>query len=310
MSHDSSFVFAPQNTESYFYVDEYGLMLVKGDPDSARDTGKRSAFAVLTYEYEPFIEGLRNCYLTQFTKRGREYVQGYRHPKFKWDKINDMSRDHILGGLLAFKFAGRRLRLKYLANHLRWKISDKFKFEPILWSWMKFICAGKWWWGPIFYICAYPTMIAVTLWNRYWLKKGNFSREYHQLNYDPPLPLTDRQRVIRDKLFPCYALDGFIWMLWVIKPNIFRTGLQKIALKMVGQHNYLHEVLLGEYIPQLVIDGYKQMSSWRWTVWTNETDKRGCRLMTNPVLLAANRLEEDLLIKVKRLEDEVRNRRL
>lgn len=304
MNHDSSFVFDPQNTDSYFYVDEYGLMLVNGDPDSARDTGKRSAFALLTYDYNPFAEGIRNCYQTEFTKKGRAYVQGYRHPKFKGNKINDMSRDHILGGLLAFKFAGMRLRFKYLAENLRWKISDTMKFEPILWSWMKFM-AGKWWWGPIFYICAYPTMIFVTLWNKYWLKKGNFSLEYHQLNYDPPLPLTEKQKIIRERLFPCYALDGFIWMLWVIKPNLFRTGLQKIALKIVGRHNYLHKVLLGEHVSQLTINAYKQMNSWRWTVWTNETDKRGCRIMTKPILLSANRLEEDLLTKVKKLENEL-----
>jgi len=144
----------PENTDTYFYVDDYGMVLTKplweGDSGSERDSISRTAMAYKAWGDINLVYATRTCVLESLDNRGKFY-KVYRHPD---NCDDDMSRDHVLGLLLIEKFAGNNDTLKEYAKYFRWKISDKFNFTPDLWAWMKMI-TGKWWWSPVFFLVSY-----------------------------------------------------------------------------------------------------------------------------------------------------------
>jgi len=54
-----------------------------------------TADAYIAYEYRPFIDAVKNCFVKKITKKGKMYIQGYRHPYHFTRDYNDMSKDNI-----------------------------------------------------------------------------------------------------------------------------------------------------------------------------------------------------------------------
>ena len=180
-------------------------------------------------------------------------------------------------------------------------MSEKFCFTPDMWAWMK-ILAGKWWWWVPFILITYPVTLFNMLKNKLLYRLAGFTPEKHQLNWYPRYPLitaTQKQRILRRKLFPTYALYLFAWQLYVLPRNVFVRGLQKIALMMAGRTNYLVRLLLGDRsVTDIDIKHYRQMTNWRWGTTLNETCDRHVEILKREHMNVANRLEEDLLKKI------------
>ena len=296
----------PENADTYFYIDDWGMVMTqplwKGDEGKERDSILRTAWAYKAWGDKDLLHGVQGC--SRLDKKGR--IIFYRHPT---NSDNDMSRDHIIGAILIQKFENCSSILKWYANKLKWRISEKFCFTPDLWAWMK-ILAGKWWWWIPFVLLAYPTMTFNMLKNKLIYRLAEYTPEKHQLNWYPRYPLitaTQKQRILRRRLFPTYALYLFAWQLYVLPRNVFVRGLQKIALKMVGRYNYLIRLLLddpeyktknGIAVIYQAVNKYRQMTNWRWATTLNETCDRHVEIVKKDHMNVANRLEEDLLKKI------------
>jgi len=297
------------NTDTYFFVDDWGMVLTKplwegdGEVDGVpsvgqmRDSISRTAMAYKAWQHDELLYATRACVLESYDSKGKFY-KCFRHPN---NRDDDMSRDHVLGLLLIEKFAGNDSILKEYVNNFRWRISKKFTFTPDLWAFMKML-GGKWWWAPVYYLLSYFIMTYNLCLNKYLQYRCKFSEELHQLNWYPQWALkniTPLQAKLRRKLFPAYVLEEFAWQLYVLKPNVFVRGLQKISLKMTSRYNYLVRLLLGDNsVRDIDVLRYRQMTSWRWGVILNETCDRHVEIIKHKDMVAANRLEEDLLKKI------------
>ena len=289
------------NTDTFFHVDDWGMVLTKplweGDGGSERDSIFRTAIAYKAWDDIELVYAARACVLESWDERGKFY-QMFRHPD---NRDADMSRDHVLGMLMLEKFAGNDAILKEYAENLRWRISTRHKFTIDLWAFMK-ILGGKWWWTPVYYVASYVSMGYNLIKNTIIGKICKFSPEVHQWNWDPRWALkniTPLQAKLRRRLHPMYAIESFGWQLYVLPRNVFVRGLQKISLKMIGRYNYLTRLLLGDYsVTGTDINHYKQMTSWRWGVILNETCDRHVEIIKHKDMVAANRLEEDIIKKL------------
>ena len=290
----------PDNTESYYYVDDYGMVLRKpmwGEDHGERDSISRTAAAYKAWGDEKLIYAIRSCFIISLDRRGY-YWESYRHPN---NKDDDMSRDHVFAALLAEKHAGNKDTLKEYAKYLRYRISKKFWFTPDLWAWMKMI-AGKWWWAPVYYVATYFMLAVVYVpWNKllYWI--APFSPEKHQFEWDTLSvnEATPRQAYLRTKLYPAYTLTQLAWQLYVLKGNVFTRGLQRLALSITGRTNYLVRLLLGANdVKEIDIRGYRMMTGDRFGTTLNEACRRHVEIIKDGKWCEANRLDEDLLKKI------------
>lgn len=291
----------PENKDTFYYVDDYGMLLRKpsweGQDLGERDSISRNSEAYFAWRDKKLVLAIRACFLPRKDKKGF-YLKPYRHPNYKAD---DMSRDHILGALLAECFFVENYWLKTLEHNLRYKISENTRFTPDLWAWMKML-VGKWWWSPVFFVISYLTMTGYVLWNKFWYWYGKFSPEVHHLNWYPEWAFkraTISQLRIRKELYPIYALNQFSWQLYVLKRNIFVRGLQWLCLKITPRYNFVVRLLLGDNsVKELDVDSYKIMTGDRWGVALNETCDRHVKVIKDEKLREANRLDEDLLKKL------------
>ena len=291
----------PENIDTFYYVDEWGMLrrkpLSPEENSIGRDSISRTTEGYFAWEDIELIYANRSCVLESYDERGY-YLKVYRHPN---NRDKDMSRDHIQGLLLGEKLAGNDDMLKHLAKNLRYRISEKHRFTPDLWAWMK-ILAGKWWWGPVFFIISYFLITCYLLWNKFWLWYGRFSPEVHPKNWYPQWPIkhaTESHLRISKGLYPTYALNGFCWQLYVLKSNVFVRGLRWLTLQMVPRYNFLLKLLLGDKsVREIDVTSYKLMRGGRFSITLNESCDRYVDIITDPDLIAANRLEEDLLKKL------------
>jgi len=290
-----------ENKNTFYYMDEFGLVLKQplweGDNCGKGDCLSRTGvYAYKAWGDIKFVNSIEtHCMQVKKDKKGKYYWQLLRHPL--WTE-NDMSRDHVVGCLLALKFTNKNCEIEYLSEKIRWRISDKYTFTIDTWAWMK-ILAGKWWWSPVFYIAEYPVMFFNMLWNKFWLWYGDFSPEVHPRNWNVHYVdkyATRKQLKIREWLYPTYALEGLAWMLYVLKPNIFMRGLQWIIRKIVSRYNFLIKLLANDTsVREIDVMQHHQMTGNRWTVTLNETCNRHVNHILKKEWIKANRLEEDIL---------------
>ena len=73
-----------RNTE--LIIDKYGLVTTRDAMEkedlfkSHGDCIGNTCDAYMAYDYEPFIQAVKNCFLEKKNKHGKSYVQAYRTP--------------------------------------------------------------------------------------------------------------------------------------------------------------------------------------------------------------------------------------
>jgi len=286
----------PSNKNTYYYIDEYGMMLCRFARNQGRaDSVGRTVLATIAYcEDQLFKNVLSNCIINLYPPKI------IRHPEIEKPGI---SRDHVTYLFVGLKYFQRERLLKILSKEMRWKISDFAKFTPDMWCWMKGI-AGSRFYLWLFYRIEIFWMRLMSLWNRTIRKIGRFHLEFNQWDYKMvnivgDLQITSLQRKLRKWLYPAYSLHILGWQLYVLKDCKSKRRLQRICLKMTGRYNYLVRLLFGDQTVTLDdVNNYQHMTSWRWGVNLDETNDRDTYIIPNLNLISDNALETDLLRKV------------
>ena len=286
------------------FVDEYGMMIGQqiswfhDGTFSIGDSIESTCDSYVAYDDKSFIDAIKKCFVYK-TESGKTYIQAYRHPSYinKKDYYNDMSRDHIIYALCAFKYAGDTEFLKELSSKLRWKISEKFHMTPDLWLFLKGI-AGNWFAMTGFYLLS---SLIIPLYNLY-NKIIDFT-----FNYGPDEPQdtfikTEREQrsnlenFIVDAKYPTYAFKQHNMMIYVANKSIGRFILRFICRPLVDKGNLLLCLFSGKKVKKEDIYNYKAMVGYRWSTSLNRTCTRAeCFVIKDPKLREANCVDEDII---------------
>ena len=293
--------FRPEIKTTYTFIDEHDMAMGqnhswKPDGDNGEgDSIGRTLRAYIAWRYPEAIEAVKKCFRYETDNKGRLYIQGYRHPNRVGNKYNDMSRDHTTNMLVFMKLVDDPF-LNELIDGLRWKISDRYKFTPDLWLWMKAL-KGSQWRRFLWYIIAIPVMFVSMKWNKYVWKKGGFEPEVPQEEFEPTRPedLTENELKWRAKIYPYYALHLFGLQLYVMPDSWIKRLAQKIGLNGTPRYNYVLKLLFGGSVTEQEVLNYKPMKSGRWSGILNKINDRDLRLLNDPEHLEANLLDVDYL---------------
>jgi len=245
---------------TYHYVDEHGMMLVKGDDKSWRDSIGRNVLCLLTYLKDSnaavLIQGLESCMVDGILSRHPD------HPEVK------NSRDHW-----SYYIMYKRL------CSLDYEFIDFIDTVPRmsgLYNWM-YALSGSKYDGLGYYAVQIPGAWLGNIWNK-----------------------VIRAIRARELLIPTYSLHNKAWQIYFLPDSKNKERLKKILLKRLpkGNTNYLLTLLFGGYVPKADIDAYKHMTNYRWGVFLDWTTSRDVHVIEDPKLLEYNAYEVDLLHKV------------
>jgi hypothetical protein len=160
----SELTFDPDTKETYWQVDDHGMVIVLGDNKSWMDSIGETFDALICYEEPELLED--------------GSVTAFRHPAHH---TNDMSRDHVIYILLALRLFDKN-NLGKVAEGLQYRISDKAKFSVDMWLWMKSLTGSKKY-RRLYYSVAIPLMVVTVLWNKLLYLIGNFKPESNHATY-------------------------------------------------------------------------------------------------------------------------------
>lgn len=294
------------NKNSELIVDDYGLVTTRDAMEkddlykSHGDCIGNTADAYIAYEYEPFIQAVKNCFLHKKDKKGRDYIQGYRHPIHFDREYNDMSRDHIAYTLLMMKIAGEEEFLKELSKGLRWKISDRYSFSVDLWLWMKGISGNKLAMF-LYYLIIIPVTFLSVLWNKVVYLLGGFGKEVNQDVFVAVKAenLSKWKTFFRKIIYPIYAVYQNSFMLYATPNSIGKSILKRIFLWNVDKQNFMLRIMFGGNVNPFDVYGYKSMYGTRFTSYLSDlNDREWMSIIKDPIRLEANVVDVDLLRKM------------
>ena len=255
---------------SYHYFDEYGMLVVKGDDRSWRDSLGRLILTGLAYGFTKEITtAIESCY--------RDGIL-YRHPAH--DEV--ASRDHH-----SYFCIYRSYTYRAIPDFPRMRGMNQ---------WMKDLKGGGDFW---YYFWAIPGAYIGNWWLRKCRKWGRIWPEEDNrvwLGSHPTQPgvpgyLILSERTPRQKLWawiifqtmPAYALHNKAWQIYIMPKSPKRDTLRKILLKRVGQSNLMLRLLFqsGIAVTQEEIDNYPHMTGYRPGVYLDETCRRDIRELTD-----------------------------
>lgn len=301
-------------TGTHWLVDQiHQMMLRESPPWNPDDYGEgdsigRSFMAYVTYGDPRFMEGIENCWQRVDRKGikkflfGKYYYQGYRYP-VRLENENGLSRDHLTYTIIAFKYAGYSDEfIKDFVKHLRYKISEFAWFRPDLWLWTRAIANIKPY-TTLFYPIQWLALAGSLVWNRALYKYTGFGPEVSQDDFILVANSFKPSRIKKlAKLFyPTFALHITSWQIKLMPDSKWKKRLQKLALKLCPEHNYVIQLLNNhpELPTQEQVDNYKSMTGGRWTsilnTWLNSRDLKKIK---DPSKIAYNALDEDYLRKL------------
>ena len=276
---------------TYHYVDNDGMMIVKGDDRSWRDSIGRNVLCLFAYGRNSILEaGLENCLVVY----NSNYVL-HRHPT----KRDDMSKDYWS------YFIMYRYWLSTYTKDLK-AFDDFIDNVPRitgLYNWMYALTGSKY--DELgYYLIQIPGAWLGNIYNNIIRfisnirDKGELDEtSWDLVGNDIQLSLTPWQKAWRKLLIPCYSLQNKAWQIYFMRPSIWRSMLQSLLLKRLptDSTNYLVRLLLGDSVSQEVIDDYQHMTGYRWGVNLDQTNDRNCYIIKDTKLLEYNAYEKDLL---------------
>ena len=293
------------NKKTYYLVDDEGFMQNAHEaenPDILKAHGDaigHNADAFFAYDYTPFIDVIKQCYVFKY-KKGKKYLQGYRSPHHVRANDMTMSRDHILNTLILMKFVNDPF-LNVMSENLKWKISDKYSFTIGLWLWMKGITGNKFFMF-LFYLIDIPVILFSILWNKVIYKIGGFGKELPQDKFVliPENEISAKQRKLRKIVYPMYALNIKAFQLYVSPNSLGKRILKKICLMGIDEQNFLLRIMFGGKVKKEDVYSYKSMYGGRWSTYLNNLNDRFLKIIDNPEYIEENVVDVDILIKMFR----------
>ena len=281
-------LFNPDVKDTYYYVDDAGMVCTLGHDDTWRDSVGRTFLAWIAYGANSLMDAIVKC--TDYHDDGS--FTFHRHPVKRSD---DMSRDHVTYTLLAMKFHDRE-KLELLVKGLKWRISDKFTFTIDSWFWMKSL-TGSLSYRFLFYLVSIPILIFNIIYDKIWFRLCGIGKELHHTEFTPE-PNGDKSKIIQKgslSIYPMYALHILSWQLFVMPDSIGKTIMQKLALILCGRYNYVVRILLNDKnkVTLRDLNEYDSMEGYRWGSWLNPLNRRDMKPI-RPELKYANDYEKDM----------------
>ena len=304
--------FNPAAKDTHVIIDESGMAVINGDPESPKDSGWRTTAAYKAWgDYSLALSALLGC--VRYRDRKFEYR---RHPKYEWG--SDMSRDHVAAMFILVHFCvedARPASMMLLRNMIRftkWRISPGSTFTIDMWCWMKGILNKRW--RTLFYMIQIPILAVASRWNAYQLKRGDFTMpDLHQrdfissrINYN----VTEKQDKIRNNLYPYYSLNGLAWQNHINPDSPGKRQLSKMIRGMCGAHNYLVRLLADDMtVTKGQVLMWVEVSGAPFGVLLNEACRRTIQYVGSAI--DGNWLYADLLVTIwneKHPEDQIKER--
>jgi hypothetical protein len=316
------------NEISYHYVDEYNLVLTYKENRGRGDSIGRTMKTYFIYDDPDLVEGIAS--LWQFRPEFKNRMVGIRHPdigeevgKDKINKsywVNRMSRDHYVNTLIALRIWEKRNGMRHpkleeivKATPFKIRRMARWTLSVILWS--KSLLDKKWalWLYLIWEIFQVNVIYRPIRWLGYKLtgwypevdqdewgwtsdidpnKQNEEWRKNHLIQAQPKW----KQRISKI-VFPAYALGFSAFQLYVTEDSFpkLKKKLQKSMLKMAGETNYVHHMLLGKKdVPRDKVEAYKAMSGGRWSGHLNDRNDRNMKVFPEG-RCTANVLDVDLV---------------
>lgn len=262
--------------ESYYYIDSAGMVAVKGNKNSWKNSIGNILWAIIGQpeKKEKYLQAVLDC--IKFTPNSKYKI--FRHPDHSDDKT--MSRDHFLNFINCMIEGEFKDILKAINKHLPWRISELHTHTIDSWLWCKGITGSKWamWlWFRTSRIIQWVNY----KWNAYLYRKVPFSPEMDVDTYTTMnLYRTDKQLIWRERLYPIYSLQNFGWQLRSAPKGPQKEILKKICLKITPRYNYLLKVLFGAWVHYTSVRDYESCTSDRWGVPLNQANRRDTRKLT------------------------------
>lgn len=236
------------NKNTYFYVDDYGMMTCEG---GQHDSIGFTYDACMAYGVENFVETLNGCYDL--------WGNVYRHPSVPVDGYNDCSRDHVSYLVMSLRMAGIDI-----GPDIKWNFSDKFSLSLPLWAY----CRGYY---NLYYLFQIAQYIPLWLWFKvaYWISR--FEREPDQIKYleRDPYERTRWDKFFTEIMYPrVYILWNHSNQVYHLKDSLGKRILQTIFRSLTPTHNYamllLNNAKLSFY-ERITALNYKPMTHSRWS---------------------------------------------
>lgn len=315
------------NDIAFYYIDEYNLCLTRTGNKGVGDCIGRSMVAYLIYHDPKIVRGIDNCwqYLPEFNNK----MVGIRHPEMHlsdgefsegfWERR--MSRDHYIYTLVALRLWEQRNyykleKLEQIVKATPFGIRRMARWTLPLILWSKSLLKNNYtalWWYLILELIAINIIYRPMRWLGY--KIAGWKEEVDQEDWnwlfdtDPNAQsnkwknehLLQSQSWLNRKIskivFPSYAIQFAAFQLYVTSNKYpkLKKKLQNSLLKMVGETNYVQQMLLGKKdIPREKIEAYKSMYGNRWSGHLNGRNDRHLAVMPEDKF-TVNQLDVDLV---------------
>jgi len=287
-----------QAKTSYHIFDEYGMLLVKDDPLSWRDSIGATVCAWIAYNrlFE-LSNALEDCY------------DPYRNILFRHQIYDEeASRDHKSYFCIYRKLNGEEIpNFGYLRGMSLWMKSISGNKHAEWWYYFWYIPGaylGNWTLKTLRWIGNIKPERDNNWWISQWSEKY-YVRSVTQGN----VMLFHRTRWqkfwawVIFKTIPAYSLHVKAWQIYVMPKSKKKEKLKRILLKRVGKSNLMLRLLFapdkpqnsGDSVTQEEVDNYPHMTSFRPGVYLDETCRRNIREMTSEES-SANCYERDLIL--------------
>ena len=274
-----------QAKDTFFVFDEYGMLTVKSDALSWRDSIGMTVCAWIAYGMllaGKTISSLLYC-----------YSHNCRHPQYP---ESELSRDH-LSYLLIFRrlfFGGYSNLPVYRRGMYLWSLAlqnNKFAEWMYYTLYIPGAILGNWW----LKFCRLVGRIGPERSNNLWIATD----DDNTYGYYFQKTRTCWQKLwawIIFQTIPAYPLHNKGWQLYVMPESRKKERLKRILLSRIGISNILLRLLYGDIqVSQLDIANYPQMTGFRPGVYLDESCRRDIRELT-PREAEFNCYEKDLII--------------
>lgn len=291
------------------YIDEYNLCLGQGRLHGGEgDCLGRTARVYLIHNDDLLIEGISNCW-GEFLHDGN--MIGIRHPSLGPNTTNNtfwnrrMSRDHYIYTLFALKLWSNRngkLHPKLIdivdSTPFVFRRMARWTLSLILWSKsLKGNNLALW-----FYL-----IIEILVVNLFYVPARKLAYKlagwYDEVDQDEfyVKPMLQDSPMWKQKLskmiMPAFGMLFTSHQIYITSdrfPKLKKT-LQKSYLKLVGETNYVQQMLLGKKgIPRDKVESFKSMAGGRWSTYLNNRNDRNVYILPDSDKMV-NQFDADLV---------------
>ena len=291
------------NDIAYFYIDEYNLAVTYSSNKGIGDAIGRTTDTYIIYDDPELIDGIVN--LWQKRPEFKNKLVGIRHPDYvenedkKWYQLGArMSRDHYIYTLVALKIWEQRTgkrhpKLEEIVKATPFGIRKMARWTLGLILWSKALNDNN------FALWLY-LVIELIMNNLIYIPLRKLADklcgweeemeqdEWEQIQNDPTKTNLQTQPKWKQKVdkivLPSFAIMFGATQLYVTSDRFprLKRAVQKSMLKMVGNTNYVQQMLLGKKdIPRDKVEAFKHMRGGRWSGYLNVRNDRDMKVFTD-----------------------------